>query len=170
MVETDKTAGETTPWVIFHLGEEEYGVSATQVQEVVRFPEVTHVPNMPSYFKGVVNLRGKILPILDMKERFAIPGGELAQSSRRVIVSFMGEQLVGIIVDSVSGVIRLGAKSVEPLPSAVPNVDAEYILGIGKVGERLIVLLNLEKMLGDMEKKVLKSLKSGADAPAPGSS
>src|SRR3989338_2587562 len=96
---------DVSQWVLFNLAKEEFGVPAAQVQEIVRYPEVTHVPGMPQFVKGVVNLRGKIVPILDLKERFEIAGEPPALGSRRIIVSLMGKDSVGLIVDAVLEVV-----------------------------------------------------------------
>ncbi|OGR89337.1 MAG: hypothetical protein A3J74_11115 [Elusimicrobia bacterium RIFCSPHIGHO2_02_FULL_57_9] len=150
---------DVSQWVLFNLAKEEFGVPAAQVQEIVRYPEVTHVPGMPQFVKGVVNLRGKIVPILDLKERFEIAGEPPALGSRRIIVSLMGKDSVGLIVDAVLEVVRLEPQSISPVPAGLPQIDSEYLGGVGKFRDRLIVLLNLEKLLTAMEKKILGDLK-----------
>ncbi|MBI4376481.1 MAG: purine-binding chemotaxis protein CheW [Elusimicrobia bacterium] len=156
------TLGAVSQWVIFNLGSEEFAVPAVQVQEIVRYPEVTHVPSMPRFVKGVINLRGKIVPIMDLKERFEIGGAAQALGTRRIIVALMGEHSVGLIVDSVTEVVRLPPEAVEPVPSALPRIEAEYLSGVGKIQDRLVVLLNLERLLSDMEKKILTDLKGAS--------
>ncbi|OGR98273.1 MAG: hypothetical protein A2V88_00385 [Elusimicrobia bacterium RBG_16_66_12] len=156
---TDKSG----QWVVFALGKEEYGVSAVQVQEISLLSNITIVPGMPKFIRGVINLRGKIVPILDFKERFQLAGEPVSASQQRIVVCFLGEYLVGIIVDSVAGVMRLPAGSIEPIPPTLPKIDADYLLGVGKLDSRLIVLLNLACILTDFEKGMLRdmSLKNG---------
>jgi len=156
---TNATGGQQLgQWVIFTLGPEEYAVKATQVQEIARLSLFTHVPGMPSFIKGVINLRGKIVPILDLKSRFRIDG-KTNESSSRIIISLVGDQLIGLVVDSVSGVVRIPASQIEPIPVTLPKVDAEYLVGVGKLNDRLVVLLNLDKMLTDFEKGLLREVK-----------
>ena len=152
-----KHAADSTQWVVFTVGEERFGVTATQVQEIVRYPEVTLVPDMPRFVKGVMNLRGKIIPLMDLQERFGLPGA-VEDSSRRVVVAMFGEQFVGLVVHSVIGVVRIPAEAIEALPATLPKVESEYISGVGKISGKLVVLLNLDRMLGDMEKTILSKL------------
>ena len=158
-----KTLG-TTQWVVFTLGDERFGVTATQVQEIVRFPEATMVPDMPRFVKGVMNLRGKIIPLMDLQERFGLVAKAIDEAHRRVVVAMFGDQLVGLIVHSVIGVIRIPAEAIEPLPATLPKVESEYISGVGKLNDQLIVLLALDRMLGDMEKMILSQLSSAEPA------
>lgn len=148
----------STQWVVFTVGEERFGVTATQVQEIVRFPEATLVPDMPRFVKGVMNLRGKIIPLMDLQERFGLTAAPVDEAHRRVVVSMFQEQLVGLIVHSVIGVVRIPAEAIEPLPPTLPKIESEYILGVGKVQDSLVVLLGLERMLGDMERLILSQL------------
>lgn len=162
MVDAKNAAGASTQWVVFIVGEEHFGVTATQVQEIVRYPEVTLVPDMPKFVKGVMNLRGKIIPLMDLQERFGLPVAA-ADAQRRVVVAMFGDQFVGLVVHSVVGVVRIPAESIEALPPTLPKVESEYISGVGKIGARLVVLLNLDRMLKDMEKTILSKLVGGAE-------
>ena len=152
----DDAKGDGIQWVLFGLGEEEYAVSATQVQEIVRATVITVVPNMPPFVKGICNLRGKIVPIIDLKERFAIEGKTDAAKAR-IIVAHIETQMVGFTVDSVTGVLRIAPGIIEGVPANLPKVDVDYILGVAKLANRLILLLNLDKMLKNMEKLILES-------------
>jgi purine-binding chemotaxis protein CheW len=147
-----------TQWVVFTVGPERFGVSATQVQEIVRYPDATLVPDMPRFVKGVMNLRGKIIPLMDLQERFSVAGARVEEAQRRVVVAMFGDQLVGLVVHAVIGVVRIPAEAVEPLPPTLPKVESEYISGVAKVGDNLVVLLSLDRMLGDMEKMILSQL------------
>lgn len=148
--------GEGVQWVLFSLGEEEYAVVATQVQEIVRGTSITPIPNMPHFVKGICHLRGKIVPILDLKNRFGIQG-EADAAKARIIVAHLDAQLVGFSVDSVTGVLHIAPSSVEEVPASLPKVDVEYIHGVAKLPNRLVLLLNLDKMLSNMEKLILDS-------------
>ena len=154
-------------WVVFSIAEERLGVPATRIQEIVRYPEVTMLPEMPKFVKGVMNLRGKIIPVMDLQERFALPAAA-SNAARRVMIAIFGEQLVGLGVHAVVGVVRIPPEAIEPLPGAMPKVESEYISGIGKVGGHLVVLLNLDRMLGDMEKAILTKLVGRTDEGAAG--
>jgi purine-binding chemotaxis protein CheW len=156
----------STQWVIFTVGAERFGVAAVQVQEIVRLPDATMVPDMPKFVKGVMNLRGKIIPLMDVQERFGIGGKNADESKRRVVVATFGEQLVGLIVHSVIGVVRIPAESIDPLPATLPRVEAEYISGVAKVADTLVVLLALDRMLGDMERMILSQLTAQAEGGA----
>ena len=157
MSDAKSAEAANTQWVVFTVGNERFGVTATQIQEIVRYPEVTIVPDMPKFVKGVMNLRGKIIPLMDLQERFGLPG-VVTDASRRAVITMFGDQFVGLVVHSVIGVVRIPAASIEALPATLPKIESEYISGVGKVGEKLIVLLNLDRMLGDMEKTILAKL------------
>lgn len=147
---------EGAQWVLFSLGDEEYAVGATQVQEIVRGTAITPVPNMPAFVRGICNLRGKIVPILDLKSRFGI-AGEADAARARIVVAHLENQLVGFSVDSVTGVLHITPDIVQNVPTSLPKVDVEYIAGVAKLPNRLVLLLNLDKMLTNMEKLILES-------------
>lgn len=160
-----KKVDASTQWVVFTVGEERFGVTATQVQEIVRYPDVTHVPDMPRFVRGVMNLRGKIIPLMDLQDRFGLTG-EVSADRRRAVIAMFGDQFVGLVVHSVIGVVRIPADAIEALPATLPKVESEYISGVGKIGGKLVVLLNLDRMLGDMEKTILSKLVGGEAGPA----
>src|SRR5579863_7908721 len=129
---------------------------ATQVQEIVRGGGVPPLPNMPHFVKVICHLRGKIVPILDLNERFGIKA-EADAAKARIIVAHREAQLVGFSVDSVTGVLHIAADAVESVPASLPKVDVEYIYGVAKLSNRLVLLLNLDRMLSNMEKLILES-------------
>jgi len=131
--------------VTFSLGEE-YGVPISQVQEIVRVGNITMVPNSPAYMEGVVNLRGRVLPVLNLRKRLKLPATEMSKSSR-IVVTEIGSKVIGLLVDAVSHVIKVSPGFVESAPEEVLEVDTDYITGVGKLKERLIILLDLEKLL-----------------------
>jgi len=143
-------------FVAFNLGSELYGIPITQVQEIIQKPQITRLPQMPDFIKGVVNLRGKIVPVMDLRTRFNMPIGA-EESMVRIIVAQLGKQAVGLVVDSVKGVSNLGEETIEPLPATVRSVDKEYLEGVGKLQDGIIILLNLEKVLSETEKVSLNT-------------
>jgi purine-binding chemotaxis protein CheW len=131
--------------VTFNLGEE-YGVPISQVQEIVRIGGITMVPNSPSYMEGVINLRGRVLPVLNLRKRLNLSGREMSNASR-IIVTEVGTKVIGLLVDAVSHVIKIPADFVEPAPEEILEIDTDYITGVGKLQDRIIILLDLEKLL-----------------------
>jgi purine-binding chemotaxis protein CheW len=135
-------SGETAHLVCFRLGDEEYGVEIGQVQEINRLMSITRVPRAPSFMKGVINLRGQLIPIVDLRERFAMPAIEPTKATRIVVVE-IGHSRIGLIVDGVSEVLKLPVEHIEPAPDMMSDVQTGYVKGVGKSGDRLIVLLDL---------------------------
>lgn len=131
--------------VTFNLGEE-YGVPINQVREVVRVSGITSVPNSPPYMEGVVNLRGRVLPVLNLRKRLRLPARDISRTSR-ILVSETGDKVIGLLADSVSHVIKVPPDFVEAAPEDVLEVDTDYITGVGKLKDRLIILLDLERLL-----------------------
>lgn len=153
--------------VIFNLDREEYGVYITQVQEIIRPVGITRIPGMPDFIEGVINLRGKIIPILNLRERFGFAKKE-KNTNTRIVVAEVSNQTVGLVVDMVAEVLRIADEAIDPLPPTVTNIDAEYLKGVGKLDRRLIILLDLEKVLTDLEKSTLEKMnKSLSDHPHP---
>lgn len=133
--------------VVFKLGREEYGVSILQVQEIKRMTDITRVPHTPDYIKGVMNLRGSVLPVLDLKKRLSLPPQEYSDDTRIIIVK-VEDITLGIIVDAVSEVLTIGQQSIEPPQAVAGGVVANYLSGVGKLDDRLLILLNLEAIIG----------------------
>lgn len=132
--------------VTFQLGKEEYGVEIASVQEIIRATDITPVPGVPTHVRGVINLRGKIIPVVDLRRRFALAVVE-ASESQRIIVVELGEKRIGMLVDSVSQVIKVPAGVVEEMPEEATSVDENFIRGVGKLENRLIIILDLNKSL-----------------------
>ncbi len=150
-------SGERIQVVSFHLGSEEYGVDISQVQEIIRMVEITHVPRAPRFMEGVINLRGQLIPIIDLRTRFSMPRSEHTKSTR-IVVTEIGSKKVGIIVDAVSEVINIPIEQVEDAPDMIAGVGTEYIQGVGKVADRLIILLDLTMVITGEEKAQLGSI------------
>ncbi len=140
--------------VSFTIGNEEFGVNILQVQEINRMVEVTSVPNTPEYVDGVINLRGKVIPIVDLRRRFGMERKEKDMNTRIIVVELSG-RVIGFVVDAVSEVLRIQQSVTEPPPSIVAGIDAEYITAIGKLEDRLLILLDLERVLTVEETKEL---------------
>ncbi len=155
MREKEEVREELIQLVLFKLGEEEFGVNILQAREIEKLDQgLTRVPKAPSFVEGVINLRGEIIPIVDLRKRFGLTLPPLGYDSRVIIVEVDGA-LVGMLVDAVEEVIRIPASAVEPPPPITKGVDSQYVSGVAKVGDRLIVLLNLERALSPEESKEL---------------
>jgi len=147
--------------VSFKLSNEEFGVKITQVQEINRLESITKVPNSPSFIEGVSNLRGNVIPVISLRKRFSMDNKESDDKTRLIIVDIQGNK-TGLIVDSVSEVLRMPKKNIEITPPVISSsVDAEFMAGIGKLndGKRMVILLNLQRLLSDTETKELESVK-----------
>lgn len=149
-------AGQELQLVIFMLGKEEYGLPITKVQEINRMVSITRLPQTPDFMEGVINLRGRVLPVLDLRKRFQLAEAVMNDDTRIIIVDVAGQTL-GIVVDAVTEVVRLQADSVEPPPPAF-ILDSQYIEGIGKLDGRLLILLAIDKVLTTQEAIVLQSI------------
>ena len=147
---------ETIQVVSFKLGYEEYGVDIAQVQEINRMVAVTHVPRAPQFMEGVINLRGQLIPIIDLRARFGMPRAEHTKNTR-IVVTEIGAKRVGMVVDSLSEVLRLPVDQIEDAPEMLTGVDTEYIRGVGKIEDRLIILLDLGRIVSGAEKRELEA-------------
>lgn len=132
--------------VTFNLLKEEFGVEISNVQEIIRAIDITPVPGAPSHVRGVINLRGKIIPVVDLRRRFSLPETEYSEDQRIVVVE-VGPKRIGMLVDSVSQVIKVPAGVVEEMPDEAMSVDENYIRGVGKLDNRLIIILDLNRSL-----------------------
>lgn len=142
--------------VVFKLGEDEYCVPVSQAREIQTYSIPTRIPNTPDFVEGIINLRGQIIPILDLKKRFG-SGITVVDSGTRVIIIDMAGELMGIVVDSVSEVLKLSENKFEAPPQAVKSsINNNYISGIGKIDSRLLILIDLAKILNEEEKEQIK--------------
>ncbi len=130
--------------VTFSLGTEEFGVDIMKVQEIIRIPPITRVPKAPSYVEGVINLRGNVIPVVNLRARFGMPLSEETDLSRIVV----NGKVFGVRVDGVTEVLRLDSEAIEPPPPVALGMDSNFIRGVGKIGERLLILLNLGQLMG----------------------
>lgn len=153
---TDGKGESLLQLVSFAIGEEEFGVDILKVQEINRMVNITQVPNSPHYVDGVINLRGKVIPIIDLRTRMGISRKPHDKDTRIIVVELDGKT-VGFVVDSVSEVLRIPASITEPPPVLTVGVDASYITSVAKLEDRLIILLDLDKVLSTEEKSLLES-------------
>ena len=142
------TTGEVLQLVTFTLGNEEYAVNILNVQEINRITEITRVPNSPDHVEGVINLRGKVIPVVNLRKKFHFEDKPTDDTSRIIIMEIQGITN-GLIVDSVSEVLRIPANSVEPAPPMSAELQSQFIKGIAKLENRLIILIDLDNLLGD---------------------
>jgi purine-binding chemotaxis protein CheW len=133
-------------YVVFKLEGEEYGIDILRVKEIKEMLRITRVPKAPSFVRGVVNLRGEVIPVIDLRKKFNLQEGNDADSTRIVIVT-VDEITIGLIIDTSSEVLEIDKEAIEEPPMAVSSIDHSYILGIGKVDDRLIILLDVAKII-----------------------
>ena len=139
-------AEEQTELLGFMLSVEEYALDILEIKEIVRLQPVTPVPRSPAWLKGIVTLRGVIVPIFDLRSRLGL--AEIAHGpDTRIVVVYRGEELAGLVVDSITQVMRIGAGAVEPPPQTIAVVEAEFLRGVARFRERLVILLNLARVL-----------------------
>lgn len=143
--------------VVFNLSNEDYGVDIAAVDGIVKMQQVTSVPHAPGFVEGITNLRGKVLPVIDLRKRFGLPVGETTKDTRIVNVDIGGTK-VGMVVDAVSEVLRVAEEDIEPPSPIVTTLDSAFITGIAKVDERLIILLDLVKVLSTEEQAELHTM------------
>jgi purine-binding chemotaxis protein CheW len=149
----------------FRVGRETYGVPITSLHEIVRVPEITAVPDAPDYLEGVINLRGKIVSVVDLRKRFGQGSAGLDRRSRILVVEHRG-RLAGMIVDSASEVLKMPESEIEPAPAMMQEGGLDCVTGLGKYQGRLIILLDISKILAARE--VQNEASSGSPAGKPG--
>ncbi|ACT06395.1 MULTISPECIES: chemotaxis protein CheW [Dickeya] len=154
-----KLAGETVgqEFLIFTLGDEEYGVDILKVQEIRGYDQVTRIANTPGFIKGVTNLRGVIVPIVDLRIKFMQQEVDYDDNTV-VIVLNLGQRVVGIVVDGVSDVLSLTADQIRPAPEFAVTLSTEYLTGLGSLGERMLILVDIEKLLSSEEMALVDSV------------
>ncbi len=151
--------------VTFGLGEEEFAVDILAVQEINRMMALTRVPQSPAEVEGVINLRGKIIPVMDLRKRFGLAAAARSEQSRIVVVEVHG-RVLGFIVDRVSEVLRISSRIVEAAPQMVCSVDSDFIAGVGKLEDRLLILLDLGRLFSVAEVGAMTGAASQAEPMA----
>ena len=152
-----KEMGELRQFISFSVGEEEYGLELLRVKEVIRAREITWLPKAPSFVKGIINLRGDVIPIIDLRDKFGLESrGDTAQT--RVIVAELEGRLMGMVVDSASQVVRIPLDQIDLPPSVLGGFSKDLITGVGKREDKLVILLNPDAILTVDEKVALSSI------------
>lgn len=136
--------------VVFHIEDEEFGVPIDDIQEIIKVGTITPIPDMPDFIRGVINVRGDIVTTIDIKSRFSIPE-KRKSSSRHVMITRQKDCLFGLIVDEVTEVLRIDEKEIKPPPSMIAQIDKAFVEGIVPYEERLLILLDLTKVLSEQE-------------------
>ncbi len=144
------TSQGVNEFLTFRLGKEEYGIEILKVQEIRGYDSITRIANAPEFIKGVVNLRGIIVPIIDMRIKFRLGNADYDQFTVVIILNLDG-RVMGIVVDGVSDVISLGADQMRPTPGFGSVIDTEYIMGLGTVDERMLILIDIEKLMSSSD-------------------
>lgn len=147
---TDTASSGAREYLTFRLDQEEYGIDILKVQEIRGYEPPTRIAHAPEFIKGVVNLRGTIIPIVDMRLKFNCSQAEY-NSFTVVIILNLRNRVVGIVVDSVSDVMELSAESIRPAPDIESVIDNDCIMGLGSVGERMLILLDIEKLMSGLD-------------------
>ncbi len=158
-VNVKNDVSEILQLVGFKIGDEEYAVDILMVQEIIRMMQVTKVPNAPDFVDGVINLRGKIIPVIDLRSKLGLKRKE-TDKDKRIIVVEVSNKTVGFIVDAVTEVLRIPSSITEPPPDIITNVRSEFIKAVGKLEDRLLILIDLEKILSTDEKAELHNIES----------
>jgi purine-binding chemotaxis protein CheW len=142
--------------ISFKLDGEEFGIDIQMVQEIIRLMQITKIPNSPDFVDGVVNIRGRIIPVIDLRCRMGMPRKEHDNNTRIIVVNLMGNT-TGFIVDAVNEVLRVPVSIIEAPPEIAAGVNSEYIKSVGKLEDRLLILIDLEKIFTKSEKLELQS-------------
>ncbi|MDR7505835.1 MAG: chemotaxis protein CheW [Armatimonadota bacterium] len=141
-------AADGHQYLTFTLGREEYGVGILRVQEIRGYSPITPIPNTPAHVRGVMNLRGAIIPVIDLRAKLAMQAAECNVFTVIVVVR-VGTKVLGLVVDAVSDVLNISEQDIQPAPDFGREVDARFISGMARAGERLVVLLDLDRLLAD---------------------
>jgi purine-binding chemotaxis protein CheW len=151
---TTSAAPGSLQLVSFRLAAEEYGIEITRVREIILMGEITSVPQTPAFVKGLINLRSTVIPVIDLRIRFGLPENEATDQSR-IMVVHVGDKTIGIIVDAVSEVLRVSSDQIAPPPPTVVSLGTEYLTGLVKLDKHMLILLDIEKALGEDGHKAL---------------
>ena len=164
MSENNGVTGERQV-VVFDLNEEAHGVDISQVREIIRMEEITRVPRAPEFVEGVINLRGKVNPVVDLRARSSMPSTERTDEHGIVVVDVDGQD-IGMVVDAVTEVSRTPTDSIEPPSSVITTDDSEYLTGIVKTDDKLIILLGIAKVNSESEASALEEIQQSPDTVA----
>jgi purine-binding chemotaxis protein CheW len=143
-------------YLTFILGNEEYGIEILKVQEIRSYEAVTKIANTPDFIKGVINLRGSIVPIIDLRMRFNLSEAVYNEFTVVIILNF-NHRITGIVVDAVSDVLDLTNAQISPVPELVSSIDTKYLLGLGSVDERMLILIDIERLMTSQEMALVEA-------------
>jgi purine-binding chemotaxis protein CheW len=146
-------------FISFSVGDEEYGLELLRVKEVIRVHEITWLPKAPAFVKGIINLRGDVIPLIDLREKFGLESLDQTAQTRVIVIEVEG-RLMGMIVDSASQVVRIPADQIDPPPPVLGGPSREFITGVGKLEDKLTILLNVDAILTVDEKSALSEMDS----------
>lgn len=149
-VRRDQSNDEVLQWVTFQLEEETYGINVMQVREVLRYTEIAPVPGAPDYVLGIINLRGNVVTVIDTRSRFGLMEGEITDNTRIIVIE-SEHQVIGILVDSVAEVVYLRSSEIDTTPSVGTDESAKFIQGVSNREGKLLILVDLNKLLSDDE-------------------
>lgn len=159
----DGFKGELTQLITFQVGGEEYGTEILRVKEIIRSSEITPLPKAPTFVKGILNLRGDVIPIVDLREKFGLQPEEDSESQRIIVVDIT-DRLVGMVVDAANQVVRVPTNQIDPPPPIVEGISSAYLKGVAKLEDRLIIILEIDRILSSQEKIDLEALTDSAKA------
>ncbi|XTZ39332.1 chemotaxis protein CheW [Salmonella enterica] len=142
-------------YLVFRLGKEEYGIEILKVQEIRGYDRVTRIANTPDFIAGVTNLRGVIVPIVDLRVKFELNSAEFDDKTVVIVLSLNSSRVVGIVVDGVSDVLSLDAAQIKPAPDYTVTLATQYLLGLGSLNERMLILVDIEKLLNSEEMQLI---------------
>ncbi|PMH41446.1 chemotaxis protein CheW [Vibrio sp. 10N.286.49.B3] len=158
----NETKSATNEYLTFWLGKEYYGIDILTVQEIRTYDQVTSIPNMPAYIKGVMNLRGVVIPIVDMRVKFSLTDITYHEMTVVIILN-IGHRIVGIVVDSVADVVLLEQTDVQPPPNFASALDTKYIKGLASQNELMLVLMNIQKLMNSDDMALFEQLSSNSE-------
>jgi|SRR5690606_16501556 Chemotaxis signal transduction protein len=153
-VAAERAVQDQAQMVVFKLAGEYYAVDIHQVREIIRVPEITRVPRTPDFVEGVINLRGSVIPIIDLRKRFGLEAAQ-ASDEQRIVVVEMEDKTVGVIVDAVTEVLRVDRDRIEPPSPYILSLDTQYITGIARLDDRLVIMLDVARVLSASEREAL---------------
>ncbi|MFO0775887.1 MAG: chemotaxis protein CheW [Nitrospiraceae bacterium] len=151
----DRVGDDESQFLTFRLGDESYGVDILRVQEIKGYTGVTKIPNAPPYIKGILNLRGTIVPIVELRTRFSMPTVEYTMFTVIVVV-VLGTKTIGLVVDTVSDVLQIAKKDIQPAPEFGSSVDVTFLDGIGKSNDQLVAFLNIDRLMNSVDARVMQ--------------
>jgi purine-binding chemotaxis protein CheW len=162
----EKGEGDVKQLISFTVGAEEYGLELSRVKEVIRMRQITWLPKAPASVKGVINLRGDVIPIVDLRERFGLSAQEQTATTRVIVVEVQG-RMVGMVVDVANQVVRVPDDQFEPPPLIIGAADQGFVTAVGKIGDRLVIMIDVERILSAEEMNQIEgSLEAAEQEPA----